>query len=404
MTDVLSVSRAGPETGTQPRQQGGMFASSSTRSRTGVLHVIAPGDVGGAESVVRVLATAQRSLGARVEVAAIVQSKDAAGGFLAALRDASIETHRILVGGRDYRRERRMLAAICEASSPDIVHSHGYRADVVDALHLRRDVPIVSTVHGFTGGDLRNRLYQWLQCRAYRRFDAVVAVSEPLRRQLAPRIGPKRLHVVPNAYAPESESLSKEAARVALGLPNDEFLVGWVGRLSREKGPDVLLDALARREMPASALAVFVGEGPLAPELRQRTVELRLDARVTWKGRVANASHLLAAFDVLVVSSRTEGGPMVVLEAMATGTPIVATQVGGVPDMLPRGTALLVSPESPSELAAAIRDAFMDPEATRTRARAARRRLDAEYGLSSWAERYEAIYQAARRLAAQRLQ
>ena len=104
MTDVLSVSRAGPETGTQPRQQGGMFASSSTRSRTGVLHVIAPGDVGGAESVVRVLATAQRSLGARVEVAAIVQSKDAAGGFLAEIDRMQLDVREYLSFLPDERR------------------------------------------------------------------------------------------------------------------------------------------------------------------------------------------------------------------------------------------------------------------------------------------------------------
>src|SRR5213075_3189165 len=149
-------------------------------------------------------------------------------------------------------------AAICEASSPDVVHSHGYRADVIDALFLRRRVPIVTTVHGFTGGDLKNRFYQWLQCRAYRRFDAVVAVSRLLSRELAERIGTSRLHLVPNAYSCASETLGRAAARSALGLPNDAVLVGWVGRLSPEKGPDVLLEALAHPEMPPAARGVFL--------------------------------------------------------------------------------------------------------------------------------------------------
>ncbi|HEY2379386.1 MAG TPA: glycosyltransferase [Gemmatimonadaceae bacterium] len=372
-------------------------------SRANVLHLIAPGEVGGAESVVRLLASRQRSLGARVGVAAIVQSESGAADLLKALEDAGVETHRVRVGGRDYRRERKAIAALCNETAPDIVHSHGYRADVVDSMHVRRDVPIVTTVHGFTGGDQRNRLYQWLQCLSYRRFDAVVAVSEPLRGQLARRIGSSHLHLLPNAYSPDEAILSRASARAALGVPNDDFLVGWVGRLSREKGPDVLLDALAHAEMPTGMRAIFLGDGPLSTTLRERAAHLGLGQRISWTGSVPNAGRLLSAFDVFVLSSRTEGTPMVILEAMAAEVPIIATRVGGVPDVLAAGTALLVSPDSPSELGKAIRAVLTDRGAAMSRARAARRRLDAEYRADVWADRYENIYQHARARAAQRL-
>jgi len=371
--------------------------------RTNVLHLIAPGEVGGAESVVRSLASHQRSLGARVRVAAVVESERAAAGFLDALERSNVESDRVIVGGRAYRRERRAIAAICDVVRPDIVHSHGYRTDIVDALYLRRNVPIVTTVHGFTGGDLRNRFYQWLQCRAYQRFDAVVAVSQPLERELGKRLDSSRLHLLPNAYPADSEVLSRASARTALGLPNDRFLAGWVGRISPEKGADVFVDAFADPEMPESVHGVFLGEGPLATELQERAARLGLEERVSWMGSVPNAGRLLAAFDVIVLSSRREGTPMVLLEAMAAGTPIVATRVGGVPDLLPPGTALLISPESPSELSEAIREVITHRDAAWSRSQAALRRLETAYQGDAWANGYEDIYQNARAHAAQRL-
>lgn len=392
----------------EPTKRGSMSDDRSLRSsqalaQTSVLHLIHPGDIGGAETVVRLLATAQRSLGGRIGVAAVVDSERSAADFLAALKEATVEVHRVQVGGRAYRREQKAVAAFCSEFSPEVVHSHGYRADIVDSLYVRSRVPIVTTVHGFTGGDLRNRFYQRMQRQAYRRFDAVVAVSEPLRTQLSKRIESSRLHLLPNAYGPERGVLTRAAARARLGLTSDEFAIGWVGRLSAEKGADVLLDALIDRAAPTDVRAVIVGDGPVGPALHSRSAQLGLTDRVTWKGSVPNARLLLPAFDVLVLSSRTEGTPMVLLEAMAAGTPIIATRVGGVPDLLPEDTALLVAPESPSDLARAILDVYTNRAAASYRAEAARRRLNAIYDVKSWVARYEDIYQCAREHAARRL-
>jgi glycosyltransferase involved in cell wall biosynthesis len=118
---------------------------------------------------------------------------------------------------------------------------------------------------------------------------------------------------------------------------------------------------------------------------------------ITWHGVVPDAGRLLRAFDVLVLSSRTEGTPMVVLEAMAAGVPIVATRVGGVPDVLSSADAMLVPPEDPAALAAAIRAVHDHPDAARSRADSARRRLDTEFALAPWLARYEAIYRQVQR-------
>jgi glycosyltransferase involved in cell wall biosynthesis len=115
---------------------------------------------------------------------------------------------------------------------------------------------------------------------------------------------------------------------------------------------------------------------------------------VKFHGRVPNAATLLRAFDVVVLSSRTEGTPMVLLEAMGAGVPIVATRVGGVPDMLNDDEALLVNPEDPRALAEAIRTALADPAASATRAARARARIDAEFSNKAWLERHIALYRS----------
>lgn len=367
-----------------------------------VLHVIHPADVGGAETVVRVLASGQRAHGARVAVAALVSHQGASAAFVAELRDESIETHYLCVPGRSYLNERRAIAAICREMSPTVVHTHGYRADVVDGLALRHTVPVVSTVHGYTGGDAKNRLYEWVQRRSLRRFDAVVAVSTLLSSELQKVVRPDRLHVVPNAVAIPSNPLDRSAARAALGIPSESRIIGWVGRLSREKGADVLLDVFGRPEVPAETQLVLIGDGPELEALRRQAKRLQIDSRVWWLGRMQAASRYFSAFDLLVLSSRTEGTPMVILEAMAAGVPIVASRVGGVPDLLVDGTAFLVDPDAPIALAGAIREMLGNPVMARAATRAARVRLEDRYGVSTWVAAYDKVYRSARAEAVRR--
>jgi glycosyltransferase involved in cell wall biosynthesis len=321
---------------------------------------------------------------------------------VAGLREESIETHHLCVPGRSYLNERRAIAAICRRTSPTVVHTHGYRADVVDGLAVRQSTPIVSTIHGYTGGDAKNRFYEWVQRRSLRRFDAVVAVSTKLGRELNEVVRPERLHVIPNAIATPSDPLDRPAARVALGLPAESRVVGWVGRMSREKGADVLLDAFAASKLSEDVHLALLGDGPELESLRDQAKRLEIESRIRWLGRTKDACRYFAAFDVLVLSSRTEGTPMVVLEAMSAGVPIVATRVGGVPDVLVDGTAFLVEPDAPIALAATLRDVLENRDAAWAVARAARDRAERRYGVRNWVEAYESVYGAARAEAARR--
>jgi glycosyltransferase involved in cell wall biosynthesis len=374
-------------------------ADALTRSRVlDVLHIVAPCAVGGLERVVHALAAGQRRAGHRVSVAAVLGDGVGDHPFLRPLADAGIDVVPLRFPSRAYFRERAAVVDICRRIRPHVVHTHGTRVDVVDAGAVRRlGVPTVTTVHGFTGGDWKNRLYERLQRRALRGFDAVVAVSRHLAADLARADVPAdRLHVVRNAW-PEGEGgggeppLLRDRARRMLGVPADRFHIGWVGRLTAEKGADVLLAALdSLRDVPL--VVSVLGDGRLRPRLEALAARRGLGERVRWFGTLPAARQLFSAFDVFVLSSRTEGTPIVLFEAMAAGAPIVATAVGGVPDVVSSNEALLVPPEDPVGLAEAIRRVYADATSTATRARAARRRLESEFALAPWLASYERVY------------
>lgn len=358
-----------------------------------ILHVVAPSDVGGLERVVQGLAREQHAAGHEVHVAAVFTGTRTDDAFLVPLRQAGVVTHPLAPGNRGYRRERRAIGELCARLCPAVLHSHGYRPDVLDAGVARRaGIPTVTTVHGFTGGDWKNRMYEWAQTRAFRRFDAVVVVSRPLQLRLVESgVPPERIHVVPNAWSPGASPQSRADARRALGLPLDTFVIGWVGRLSEEKGPDVLLDALDHvADLPLTTS--FIGDGAARRRLEEQARGSRANGRVRWHGAVRDAARLFSAFDLFVLSSRTEGSPIVLFEAMAAGVPVIATSVGGVPDTVSSDEAVLVPGEHPAALAAAIRTAYRAPAVAGARAARASERLRREFAPQPWAERYERIY------------
>ena len=366
-----------------------------------ILHVVAPASVGGLERVVQLLATGHQRRGHEVGVAAVLGEGDADHPFLAAFAGTGVAVYSGRLPPRAYGRERAAIARVCGEFRPDICHTHGYRPDVVDAgVGRRLGLSTVTTVHGFTGGGWRNRLYERLQQAAFRRFDAVVAVSRILADRLVREgVPPERIHLIPNAWAATQSPplLEPAAARRALGVPEGRWHVGWVGRLSHEKGPDVLLDALPDLWDGAPVVSM-IGMGRERAALERRVAALGAKAEVRWHGLVADAGRLFRAFDVFVLSSRTEGTPIVLFEAMAAGVPIVATGVGGVPDVVSPSEAALVAPEDPGALAAAIRGVRADPDGAARRARAARQRVRRDFGLEPWLDRYATLYERVRRV------
>jgi glycosyltransferase involved in cell wall biosynthesis len=359
-----------------------------------ILHVAAPARYGGLERVLEMLAAGQARRGHRVHVAAILDRGTGDGHPLVrSLAAAGVRVHVIDPPPRSYRRERREMRALLSRLSPDVVHTHGYRADVLHGAVARAlGLRIASTVHGFTGGGWKNRLYEGIQRRSLRRCDAVIAVSRKMGAELAAGgIDPDRLHVIPNAWTSAAAPIPREEARRALGIPPDVFAVGWVGRISREKGLDVLIDALPRlADLPVRV--VVMGDGPERATLGSRAARFRVAERIDWRGAVPGAGRWMAAFDAWVLSSRTEGTPVTLFEAAAAGAPIVATAVGGVPDVVSPDEAVLVPSEDPGALAGAIRAVHDDRVSAVARAARARERIESAYAIGPWLDAYDDIF------------
>jgi glycosyltransferase involved in cell wall biosynthesis len=373
-----------------------------------ILHVLAPAPAGGLEHVVRSLAVGQARRGHRVTVAVV--SERARHPFADELEGSGVVVAPVVVKGRAYLKERGEVRAIARRMDVRIIHTHGYRADVVDSgvwggwgggwgsgggARARAEtggIRRVTTVHGFTGGGWRNRLYETLQRQAFRRMDAVVAVSEPLESALVGwGTAREHVHLIPNAYEASGTVLDRAAARVALGLPMDVQIVGWVGRLSREKGLDVLLSALALlRDRPVTVAVIGTGREQAALQALAR--QLGVTESIRWLGLVPGAGRFYRAFDIFVLSSRTEGTPIALFEAMDARVPVIATAVGGVPAVVSEKEALLIPSEDPVKLAQAVRTTLDAPPVAVARTLAARERLVGAFGVEPWLDRYDRLY------------
>lgn len=355
-----------------------------------VVHVLAPARFGGLERVVHDLAIGQRKNGHDVRAILLLETGVAEPPLAAELDDAKVPAVRVVEPARSFLAQRRALVEIANNLAPDVVHTHGYLPDVLAASLSRSFRPArVSTVHGFTGGGWRNRFYERLQRRSYSRLDAVVAVSRKLASDLAAFVPARLIRVVPNAWRPAENPLSPREARAQLSLSTDTFNIGWVGRISREKGPDLLIEALSSL-IDINIRVSMIGDGVERPRLEQRAKELGVDDRVSWQGELPRAAQFFPAFDLFVLSSRTEGTPITLFEAMDASVPIVATSVGGVADVVTSNEAILI--DDPAALASAIRQVHDAPADARDRATRAHDRLEKKFSASEWISAYDRIY------------
>lgn len=333
-----------------------------------------------------------RGLQERLEPSVAILADSRSGPFIEQVAAAGLP-HTVLDSpARNYLRDIRELRSLLRRDRIRLLHSHGYRADAVGLISARMEsVPNVATAHGFTGGSLRNRINQFVGVQALRHSAAVIAVSAQLGTTLQ-RAGVRgdRLHVIPNAWAPPAGlPLARQAARGRLGLPAEGRIVGWAGRMSQEKGPDLAVEALVGQE--SDVTLCMIGEGPARALAERRAAELGVMQLLRLPGSISGVWELLPAFDVLLLSSRTEGTPMILLEAMHAGVPIVATTVGGVPALLDDDTARL-APAAGQALGDALRAALSDPDESRRRAAAAGRRLADRNDMTQWIDRHLDLY------------
>jgi len=274
-----------------------------------------------------------------------------------------------------------------------VLHMHNETALFYGALAglLARVPMLIYTEHD--GVFPRSWPMRWMNRRLVKRLTQATAVSDAVRQLWCRHDGiyPGAVQVVPNGV-PDVGVQTRRAKRPTPG----RLRVGTVGRLSYEKGMDVLVEAFAlvRRCLPDADLVV-VGDGAERAALERLASERGLTGAVSFLGLRDDVPALLGGFDVFVLPSRTEGLPMAILEAMSAGLPIVATAVGGVPEVIRHGrNGLLVRPEAPNDLADAIVRVACDEDLRCRLGRAARAEFDERYDISHMVDAYEAIMMA----------
>ncbi|MBB1612342.1 glycosyltransferase family 4 protein [Pseudomonas protegens] len=290
---------------------------------------------------------------------------------------------------------------------PGLLNAHNFKAQVFAWVCARRlRLPLVMTQHGFTPRSLKQKLYTWLSlrlCRS-RRVRRVACVAQSIALlHLEAGVAEGKLRVIPNGLPEPALELPASLDGPPLREPEvrrDEMepLVGFVGRLSAEKGPDLFLDALIGLCQQRPALkAVLLGDGEQNQALRERINEAGLATRILLPGYQNDMQPWLKRLNVLVLSSRTEGTPMILLEAMQAGTPVVAFAVGGIPDVLQhRHNGLLAKPLDSAGLGRCIGQLLDDPVLAGELAKAAQVTQRKHYHLPTLARRWDELYRVAR--------
>ncbi len=300
-----------------------------------------------------------------VTIAAFHRAGSSSSDFADAAASACVELHRIEERGRFDWSVVAALQRLHQRLSPDLVQTHAVKSHLVARLAGLR--PWIAFHHGYTWPNVLVRAYNQADRWSLRKADAVVTVSQPFAEELS-RMGVDRarIHVVHNAIDPQwgtAGATCEKAAqlRAALGIGEQNRIVLIVGRLSREKDHRTLLEAL--RDLPQPAHLLIVGEGPDRGSIEAYVRAAGRQDDVTLVGHVPSTEPFYAMADVAVLSSLSEGSPNALLEAMAAGVPVVATSVGGVPEIVTHEeSALLVPPGDRHQMAASLARLLHDRE------------------------------------------
>ncbi len=294
----------------------------------------------------------------------------------------------------------RPLRELVQQRAVDVIHSHEYKTDLLAWLLARSTgAAPLATAHGWTGHSRRERfVYYPADKRLLRRFPMVVAVSSEVKGELvAHGCRPDRVRVLLNGIDHRRfcrDPVRIPEARKRFGLSDGLLAIGAVGRLEPQKRFDLLIAAFRRvaEDWPRARLLI-AGDGSLRESLQRLIATNHLEARCRLLGHLDDVMALHHALDVYVQSSDYEGTPNAVLEAMALGTPIVATAAGGTGELVTDGReALIVPPGNPEALATAIQAVLSDAAAASQRAVLARQRIETHLSFEGRLRALEGIY------------
>lgn len=297
----------------------------------------------------------------------------------------------------------RLLVSLLKRCRVDVVHAHSFKAGLVGRLAAKAagSPAVVLTVHSSV---LQDRRPPWEKClfKVSERLlagltDRIITVSGALGREIAGlEICPEKVVTIYNGIYPEkfSRPPDRDYLRKTTGIPAGKKIVGTVARLAPQKGVGDFIRAAARVADKTGDTAFLVaGDGPLRAELEREAGEMGLSGRLFFAGERQDINMILPCLDVFVLASVTEGLPITLLEALAACRPVVATGVGGVPEVVSDGlNGLLVGPGDIQEMASAILRLLEDPVASRNMGEKGRRRVIRDFTVYKMVSSTERVY------------
>jgi glycosyltransferase involved in cell wall biosynthesis len=361
------------------------------------IQLISTGGFYGAERTLLELATFLREQGWDSRI--IVLEGNGAGEMMRRAAEHGVACEAYVPSGRlGLLPMLRKLKVTLARESRAIVHSHGYKPDVLlAALGVPRRLPCIATCHSWYSSTAKMKALECLDKWAVRRFDHVVAVSDEIYRDLRATGTPEeRLSRIDNAISiPVLDPNEKEKIRAEWNLAPHEKLIVQIGRLAKSKRNALLLKAVADLSREIAARVAFVGDGEEHAALAAYARDLGIDGRVFFAGYRRDALAILAAADVLAVTSNKEGLPIVILEAMAVGCPIITTAVGAIPQVLSAKSAWIIPVDDDVALVRALREALSETLPARGRAAEAKSVFLKSYERDVMGRRYLELYKQA---------
>ena len=361
-----------------------------------LVHIVDSLDWGGAERLLVTLAEYLEPAEARLTIVELNDSRELEAPYTRELDRLEIPIfrfpgRRLISPGRI-----RDLAAWLSAQRFDLVHTHLAYANTIGLVCARRGgLPTVASLHA-NARDTRHPWRQLLEDWSLRRCaDRIVAVAESVAEANRARYAPVPVVTIPNVVAVSArpDFGHRVEMRRKLGIGSSATVIVAVARLAAIKAyPDLFAAQRLISQQHPDAQLLVVGDGELREELRSQVATAVPTGGIRLLGARDDVADILDAADVFVSSSRSEGMPLAVLEAMAAGLPVVATTTGDLPQLIGPECGALVAPGSPEAIAAAVVRLLDDPERRRQAGQAARRRVAANARPREWVEKLLALY------------
>ena len=318
--------------------------------------------------------------------------------FLETARQTAVQTDLIPCRKRiDFKSLRSIRLSIKKLENATVIHGHDVKSNVYGLMIARLEgLGAVTTLHGWTSDTGRMRFYERIDRTLLKLFDRVVAVSQELGEYVSAKLGLKNVAVIPNGVDTEMFSRQKRGfGKSHWCVPEERFVFGIFARLTTEKGHSLLLKAFAAVVKQTKNVHLMItGDGPELSSLQECCTHHGVNEHVSFVAAHGDVDRALHDIDCYVSPSHTEGMPMILLECMASGIPIVATDVGSIPTLLGGGSGTIVSSGDAAALTKAmvsVATGQFDRDAQIGRAL---KRSRTEYSAANQAEKYAKLYAA----------